>query len=451
MSAWPQFRGVRTVTAGRATGTVVRCGLTDTMLADLSVSVVHFYERALDEDRLASGLAAALAAVPEFGGRLRTADDGVLEIVCDDAGVPMAAYEVDGTLEELMGRVTAPGGGDLVDPVDAAKARGGGLPLFTVRVTRPSAGGTALGCSWHHAVGDLQSFMLLMRAWSAAVEGGTVEPAVQVVDREAYLERHLPATDCGRPGFRVPDAAEAAALAAEVAAAGRANRTLQVFFAEEEVARLHREAADAAGRRLSAGDALTAHVVATLRELDGDTGTRWVTVPVNVRRALGMPATLVGNPLSEIHLPWAPAQGPAALAGALRDAVLRFPEDHLNLRSNLDFLRALGRERTGECVPLGFDPANRRFSLSNWSRFGLYEVVFEGRPPVFFSPAGNFPVPWMSWMAEGFGGRGFLLTVVLPARLAARLRGGAGRAALHRHRRAEDGLPALARGLAKLL
>ncbi|MDX6356931.1 MAG: hypothetical protein QOF98_3834, partial [Streptomyces sp.] len=157
---------------------VLRCGLLDTLLADLSVSVVHFFEDALDEERLAAGLAVALAHVPVFAGRLRTAGDA-LEIVCDGSGVPMDSYDVAETLRDLMGRVTTPGA-PLVDHVEATKARSGELPLLTVRISRTSDHGTALGVSWHHAVGDVQSFVLLMRAWSAAVEGQRL-PEVELV------------------------------------------------------------------------------------------------------------------------------------------------------------------------------------------------------------------------------------------------------------------------------
>lgn len=125
MNAWPQLRRSRTVRAGRAPGTVLRCGLMDTMLADLSVSVVLFFERPLDDERLAAGLARALDRVPVFAGRLRTAADGVLEAVCDDSGVPFDVHTVDGTLAEAMGRVAA-AGTQLVDPVDAPAARTGG-------------------------------------------------------------------------------------------------------------------------------------------------------------------------------------------------------------------------------------------------------------------------------------------------------------------------------------
>ena len=82
------------VRAGAAPGTVVRCGLTDTMLADVPVSLVLFFERELDVERLADGLAKALDRVPVFAGRLRTMADRRLEIVCVDEGVPFSVYDV---------------------------------------------------------------------------------------------------------------------------------------------------------------------------------------------------------------------------------------------------------------------------------------------------------------------------------------------------------------------
>ncbi|MER7767261.1 acyltransferase [Kitasatospora sp. NPDC096140] len=449
MSIWPRLRRSRTVRAGRATGRVLRCGLMDTMLADLAVSVVLCFEQPLDDDRLAAGLARALERVPVFAGRLRTVD-GVLEAVCDDSGVPLEVYTVDGTLAEAMGRVTA-AGSELVDRVDAPGARTGGAPLLTVRVTRTADGGTLLGCSWHHAIGDLHSFMLLLRIWSAAVEGEPLPEAELVSDQDELLDGALPAEDCGRPGFRVPAPAEAELLAREVAAGPRANRTVQIAFTDTEVARMRAEFGAAAGRRLSAGDVLCAHLLATLRELDGDDAERMLTVPVNARRWLGLSPALVGNLLSEVHVPHRPGDGPAALAGALRAAVDEFPTAHLNLRANLGFLAALGRSRLRECVPLGFDPQARRFSFSNWSRFGAYAVRFQGQRPVFFSPAANYPLPWVCWTVEGFRGEGWLTTVVLPARLAARVRGAEGRAALHRFRTAADEPPASAAVLPKVI
>ena len=448
MGAWPQLRESRTVRPGGATGAVVRCGLMDTVLADLAVSVVYFFAEAVDEQRLADGLARALERIPVFGGRLRTVD-GALEIVCDGSGVPMDSYDVDESLAEAMGRVTLPGA-ELVDHVQAARARAGGLPLLTVRVSRLADGGTALGVSWHHALGDVQTFVLLMRAWSAAVEGGRLPEVELVADHDAHLDRVLPPEDCGRPGFRLTEPEEAEFLAREVASSVRANRTVQVYFGDAETDRMRQAFIAAAGRKLSAGDVLCAHVVCAIRELDGDVETRGLTVPVNVRRPLGLPDTVVGNLLSEIHLDCAGGGGPEQLAVELREAVQDFTTSHLNLRANTAFLAAIGRERLGECAPLGFDPARRRFTFSNWSRFGAYGISFGGLRPVFFSPAANLQLPWVSWMVEGFENTGSLFTVVLPTRLAGRLRSTEGSAVLHRFRAAGDVLPATAEAVRKL-
>lgn len=449
MSGWPELRESRTVQAGTAPGTVVRCGLMDLMMADLAVPVVFFYDRPLDDARLAEGLATALAAVPVFAGRLRTGEDGAPRIVCDDSGVPMTTYDVDETLAEAIGRVTLTNSG-YVDHLDAPAARQGEQPLLSVRVSRLSDGGTVLGCSWHHAVGDMRSFMLLLRAWSAAVEG-TEPPEAQVLaDPDEYLDRALPAEDSGRPGFWLPGEEEVAALMREIEVATRANRSVQVYFGPDEVDRMRASLTAAAGRRLSTNDVLCAHIVSTIRLLDEDQEGRALAMPVDVRRYLDLPAAVVGNLVSEIYLSCAPKSAPETVAAEIRAAVDDFPRAHLNLRANHAFLAAIGRDRLGECMPIGFNPAQRTFTIANWSRFGVYDIAFGGHRPAAFSPAANLQLPWVSTLVEGFGGVGYFLAVALPTRLAGKLRGPDGMAAMHRYRHPDDPLPTLATEVRKL-
>ncbi|MGW4646764.1 acyltransferase [Kitasatospora sp. NPDC004289] len=439
---------VRTVRAGTASGEVIRCGVSDAMLAELAVSVVFFYDRPLDEQRLADGLAVALGRVPMFAGRLRSTGAD-LEIVCSDAGVPMVSADAPEALGEALGRMTLAASG-YVDHVAAQAVHEGELPLFTVRLTRLADGGTALGCSWHHVLGDVQTFMTLMRAWSAAVHGAELPEVLPVEDREAYLASVLPERDSGRLGFRIPGPEEAELLGREFAVAARANRTVQVYFTDAEVARLRAGFEESAGRRLSVNDVLCAHVVTAVRRLDEDHEARTLVLPVNVRRHLGLPAGGLGNVLGEIVLSCPADADPAALAAEIRAGVEGFLTDHLSLRTNRDFLAGLGRERLRECVPLGFDPGAKTFTLSTWSRSGVYELAFEGHRPIAFSPAASVQLPWVSWLVEGFEGSGHLLTVSLPVRLAGRLRTEAGQALLHSHRAADEQLPAIARQMKKL-
>lgn len=448
MNEWPRSIDSRTVRAGRTGGAVIRCGLADLMLADLPVSVVFFFDHTLDHALLASGLAEALGCVPAFAGRLRE-DEHALEIVCDDSGIPFSVQGLDETLEQAIGRVTMPGS-DLVDLVDANGARSGAGPLLTVRISHLRGGGTALGCSWHHAVGDMASFMVLMRAWSAAVSGAEPVQAIQVPDRDAYLDSVLPPEDCGRPSLRRVGPEEAAALNREVAVATRANRTAQIYFSDTEVERLRTEFGAQTGRKLTANDVLCAHVVGAIRALDQDHEVRTLTIPVNIRRALGIPTDTIGNLVGDINL-HAPADRPAPqVAADIRAAVEQFPHEHLCLRANREFLADLGRDRFDECLPLGFDPVRRTFTVSNWSRFGLYDLDFEGHRPVLMSPAPDLLLPWVASVVEGFGGTGILCTVTIPATITARLRGAAGRAALHPYRDEDEPLPALASAVRKL-
>ncbi|HYS34939.1 MAG TPA: acyltransferase, partial [Pseudonocardiaceae bacterium] len=285
MSAWPELRQARTVRAGRAPGTVVRCGLMDTMLADIPVSVVFVYASAPDEDRMADGLARALAQLPVFAGRLRETPDS-LEIVCDDSGVPMMSYELDGTLAATIGRLALPGS-DYVDHVPAPATRAGELPLLTVRITRLSDGGMVMGCSWHHAVGDMQTFMLLMRTWSACVEGTPLPDTYVIQDMDTFLEDRLPTEDSGRPGFRLPSPEDAVEVNRELENAVRANRIVQAYFSDDEVSRIRAEITAAARQRLSTNDVLCGHLVSTIRRLDDDPEGRWLAIPINIRRYLG--------------------------------------------------------------------------------------------------------------------------------------------------------------------
>jgi hypothetical protein len=450
MGGFPRLRETRTIHGGGASGAVIRGDVTDLLLVELSVTVVFFFERELDIDRLADSLSGALRRLPAFAGRLRR-KGSELEIVCDDSGAALTVYEADETLPEAIGRMTLPQSG-FAETVDPKAAQLGELPLLNVQISRLADGATALGCSWHHAVGDMRTFMVLMQTWSALSEGLTPPDAAFVEDRDGAIERVLPAEDSGRPGFRRVGRDEMEALDKAFAAAPLANRAVQLYFGAGEVARMKERFTAAAQRRLSTNDVLTAHLITCVRRLDDDTQARALTIPVDLRRFLGLGPSATGNLVGEIHLD-CPPPGPAeGLAARIRAAVDDFPAAHLSLRTSRELLAEHGPALLDECVPLGFDPANKTFMVSNWSASGIYDTVFEGCRPTAFAPGISYPLPWVAWIVEGFEGIGFLCTLVLPAALASRLRGAAGAELLHRFREPgdESGLPALAGRVRKL-
>lgn len=418
------------------------------MLANVPVSVVFFFEHALDSERLAEGLARTLHHVPVFGGRMRTRDE-LLEIVCDDVGVPMTTYDVEETIGEAIGRVMLPSSG-FVEHIDGSREQDGGHPLLTVRLSRLADGGTVLGCSWHHGVGDMHTLALFLRAWSAHVEGAA-PPEVRVVnDLDAYLDKILPPQDAGLPAFRLPDPEEAAGLRREIDGALRFNRPVQIYFTDAEIDRMQRALSAAAGRRLSKHDVLSGHLAAAIRQLDADTAQRKLTMPVNIRQRLDIPTAIVGNLVEDVQVGCAGGAAAAAIAADVRATIDDFPGSHLRFRASWAFLEAVGRARFGDCFPYGFDPPSRTFIVTNWSRFGAYDITFGGQRPALVSPTTRLPLPWMCWLIEGFGGSGYVATVILPSRLTARLRGPVGSAILHQFREPGDPLPALAGAVRKL-
>jgi hypothetical protein len=439
----PTSPEVRTIRSGRASGAVVRCGLDDTMVSVMPVNTVFLFSATLDPARLADGLARALDRVPVFGGTLRDGD-GALEIVCDDIGVPLETVDRDEDLATAIGRTPEPGSG-FVDPV--WNAREGGVPLLSARINQLAGGGTALGVSFNHAVGDMNSLMVFMRVWSAAVEHVEPPEVTIVADRDAYLDRALPPQDSGRPSIWLPDPDQAAQRNADfaVAFAPDANRTVHLYFTAAEVARIREEFSAAAGRKLSTNDALCAHLVSAVRGLDDeDDGRteRLLTLVVNLRRRYDLPASVIGNLLGHIHVTGPPRSAPEVIAAGIRAGVDDFTRSHLSVRANQAFIASVGgRARLGECAPRGFDPARRAFLYSDWRGFGAYDVAFGGHRPVYFAQTADLQLPWGAWTSEGVGGSGYLSVVCLPTKLADRVADDDGRAAVHRFREPSQPLP----------
>ena len=179
----------------------VRCSVGDVIVANLAVHIVFFFEKRLETTTLVGSLARALTSVPIFAGRLRWAVRG-MRIHCTGQGVPFSEVSAGATMSEAVRSVATDTGLWLVDPVNAVTARWGWGPLCTVRVTHLAGDATAIGISWHHSVGDLQTMMYLVNAWAAAADGESIPEPLIVEDRVAHLAEHLPADTARHPGVR---------------------------------------------------------------------------------------------------------------------------------------------------------------------------------------------------------------------------------------------------------
>jgi hypothetical protein len=63
--------------------------------------------------------------------------------------------------------------------------------------------GSVLAVTWDHALGDMRTTMLLMRAWAAAYEDSRHEPPAAISDRDVYLREHIPDPPAARSAVRL--------------------------------------------------------------------------------------------------------------------------------------------------------------------------------------------------------------------------------------------------------
>jgi hypothetical protein len=420
----------------------IRCNVVDVVLSNVANHLVFFFERQLVTTALADAFAHALTNLPIFAGRT-TLVGGALRIRCRGQGVPFTSVSSDRSLHEAIRSVMEDSGDWLVDPVNGATARWGFGPLCKVRVTHLADDATAIGVSFHHAIGDMQTLMFFMNAWSAAAAGKALPAPVIVEDRAAYLDEHLPADGAREPGVRCLGLAETARSLLYLAKDGRKQRTLSVYFGGDEITRM-REAYDSR-TRLSVNDVVCAHVSEALMNADPAVDRRTLTISVNTRSRCGLNPMLVGNILSALNVDIRRGETARSIAERIRHDVDHFADEHCDMRINQEFLDTAGKWRGARCVATGFNPVRWNPLITNVSGFGVYRINFEDTPATYCTLVMKVPVAGYGSLIEGIDGRGLVFQMTLPPKDFQAMSSPAIREHLHRFRSADDDIPRLHR------
>lgn len=420
----------------------IRCDVGDAIVANLATHVVFFFERRLDTDTLADAFGRALERLPIFAGRMGLAD-GRMRITFDGQGVPFTCASSGITLRDAIVSTAADEGLWLVDPVDGVAARWGLGPLCRVRVTHLSDDGTAIGLSWHHAIGDMRTLMIFMNTWAAAAAGVTLPDSVLVEDRASYLDERLPADGASRPGVRCLGLGELARSTWYIAKNARRQKTVSVYFGDDELGRMR----DAYERRirLSTNDVVCAHLAEALLKSHPAVAERTLAIAVNARTRCGLDPMLVGNVLTTLGVNVRVGDEAPLIAERIRHSVDHFADEHCDLRANQRFLDGLSGWQAARCVSTIFNPDQWNPLVSNLSGFDVYRLGFEGLQPCYYTLLLKLPVAGLGVLTEGAGGRGLLFQMALPPEDFDAMVGQDTRAWLHRFRRADDEIPAIHR------
>jgi Transferase family len=416
----------------------IRCNVGDAIVANLAVHIVFFFERRLDTRALEDAFAHALTKFPIFGGRMALGN-GRMRIRCEGHGVPFTSVSSDRTLRDAIRSASEDAGDWLIDPVNGATARWGLGPLCKVRVTHLAEGATAIGFSWHHVVGDMQTFMHFMNAWAAAAAGNPLADPLIVEDRAVYLDEHLPADGARRPGVRCMGLAELARSALYLAKDARRQRTLSIYFGDDEIGRMR----DAYGcrMRLSANDVVCAHVAEAVMKADPAVDRRTFAIVVNARKRCGLDPMLLGNVITTLNLGLQRGEAARSISERIRHNVDHFADEHCDMRINQRFLDAAGAWRAGRCVSTAFNPARWNPIVTNLSGFGVHRIHFEDTFASYCTMVMRLPIAGGGALMEGADGRGLVFQMALPPREYEAMSSPASRENMHRFRCAGDDIP----------
>jgi len=369
--------------------------------------------------------------------------DGRMRIRCAGHGVPFTSVSSDRTLRDAIRSTSVDTGLWLVDPVNGATARWGLGPLCKVRVTHLADDATAIGFSWHHAIGDMRTLMHFMNAWVAAAADEPLTQPLIVEDRAAYLDEHLPAEGARKPGVRFLGLAETARSVLYLARNARRQRTLGLYFGEDEIARMR----DACGNRmwLSANDVVCAHVSEALMTADPAVDRRTLAIVVNARNRCGLDPRLIGNIITTLNVDVQRGEATGSIAERIRHMVDHFADEHCDMRVNQRVLDAAGALRAARCVSTAFNPARWNPLVTNLTGVGVYRVRFEDTLPAYCTLLLKVPVAGLGALLDGAQGRGLVFQMSLPPREFEAMSSVEVRERMHRFRCAGDDIPRLHR------
>lgn len=420
----------------------IRCNVGDYIVANLAMHFVFFFERRLDPEALSRAFAQALTRHPIFDGRMGLVG-GRMVIRCQGQGVPFTTVSSGRGLRDAIRSTSADNGRWLVDPVNGPAARWGRGPLCKVRVTHLADDATAIGFSFHHSVGDMQTVMQFMNTWVAAAGGQSLPEPLIVEDRAGYLDERLPADGAREPGVRVLGLTELARSAAYLATGARKQQTLRLYFGDDEIARMRAEY----GSRmwLSANDVVCGHVSEALMKAGSAVDCRTLAVVVNARKRCGLDPMLAGNIVTTLNVDLRRGEAAASIAERIRHQVDHFADEHSDMRINQRVLDSAASWRAARCVAGSFDPARWNPLITNLSSFGVYRTQFEDTFACYYALLMTLPFAGVGAVLDGAGGHGLVFQMSLPANEFRALSSPALQAELHQFRCAADDIPALHR------
>jgi len=430
---------------------VIVCSIADQLLKNLSVPVVFFYRKSIHHNILIDSLKKVLSDFPIFAGTLTNINNNLC-IDCNNKGALFSVAKEDCTLDEVLRELIVIKKERLVSTINPQKAIANQSPIMTIKLNYFACGGMALGICWHHSIGDMHTFMCFMKAWSNTVNKEEYSPPLIVRDRDEYTQMNLEKNDNITPGVRHLNTKELLRLVFYMLIRARSKRDLQFYFSENELNNMKHEFSVKTNQKLSTNDVLCAHLFSIISDVDAYKKKRCLSIVVNCRPKIEFPQNLLGNFVTNIHMLTNQRVDPFQLAKDLRTSVDNFQRLHMNFFSTKEYIEQNGGiNRINRFIATGIDPIKRTLLITSWVNSGVYDVVFRESKPLYFTPFGDYPIPWFSSISEGFSNNGLVYSAILPSKLAKKLMQENNLRKIHKYREQKAAMPELIGELGWLL
>lgn len=398
---------------------IIRCNVFDEVLKDVPVAVAFYYKKAVDDIALKQALKIALEAYDLFAARL-TYRENRFCIDCDNQGVGFSVVHHNVGMSEVLNDQFNPIYSELlfeqINPKTVITLQ---EAVLTTRVNYFNDGSMCLGMVWHHAIGDMQSFMSFMNAWSNAVSGVEHVKPVRVEDRHQHMIDHLPRNDNhDEAGVRKIGVLEGLKLLYYMTFKQHSQRWVQFYFSDQEIENMHRAYNKESACFLTRNDVLSAHILSVFTKAvpqHGKIKARALDMAINFRGRTNIDKNVMGNMVSTVKVNYDPSDSPISLAQDIRHKVDHYAKQHLDYYATFDYIEKHGgREKISQFVPDWLNPYGQSLLLTSWAKFGLYDLCFAGQTPCYFATMGPAIFPWITSLYEGPNNQGLIYTASLP-------------------------------------
>ncbi|KAI5009506.1 hypothetical protein ZWY2020_011643 [Hordeum vulgare] len=373
--------------------------------------VYAFHPPAPPSVALEAGLARALAAYPEWAGRL---GDGSAIVLCD-SGARFVEATADSELSSGAVALLATGNKALMSLYPSCD---GAEELLLVQATRFPCGSLVVGFTMHHKVADGPAMWNFMVAWGQATRGVAINP-VPVHDRTSlFARRGPPQVRFEHRGVELKprDEKPGSCGGDGIVHAGDEVVVHKVHFSREWIMELKSLVSEGDPRSYTTLQCLAAHLwrcVTKARGLDGRQATR-IRIAVNGRTRMRRPRVPEGYTGSVVLWAWPTTTARQLLDRPLRYAVELISEevarmDDAYFRSFIDFA-ASGAVEEEKLVPTA-DAAEVRLG-TNVDLDSLLAIPFPKLDlgcgaPFFFRPGYSpAPVDGAIYVVKSFVGDG---------------------------------------------